>query len=94
MENRFTPKSVALVGASATPGKIGNSVLDDLAKHDYKGKVYPINPKQKTHPRNKVLSVNICCPNQSRFGNSMCGSFNNRTDYERVRNDLEFTTWS
>jgi 3-hydroxypropionyl-CoA synthetase (ADP-forming) len=45
MEKFFTPESVALVGASATPGKIGNSVLDSIAKHDYKGKVYPINPK-------------------------------------------------
>ena len=45
MEKFFTPESVALVGASATPGKIGNSVLDSMAKHDYKGKVYPINPK-------------------------------------------------
>lgn len=47
MEQFFTPRSIALVGASSTPGKIGNSVLDSLAKHDYKGKVYPINPKQK-----------------------------------------------
>jgi 3-hydroxypropionyl-CoA synthetase (ADP-forming) len=45
MEKFFTPQSVALVGASATPGKVGNSVLDSLAKHDYKGRVYPINPK-------------------------------------------------
>jgi 3-hydroxypropionyl-CoA synthetase (ADP-forming) len=45
METFFTPQSVALVGASATPGKVGNSVLDSIAKHDYKGKVYPINPK-------------------------------------------------
>ena len=48
MESFFTPKSVALIGASATPGKIGNSVLDALGKQDYKGKVYPINPKQKS----------------------------------------------
>lgn len=48
MELFFTPKSVALVGASATPGKIGNSVLDALGKQDYKGKVYPINPRQKS----------------------------------------------
>jgi 3-hydroxypropionyl-CoA synthetase (ADP-forming) len=45
MEKFFTPQSVALVGASTTPGKVGNSILDSLAKHDYKGKVYPINPK-------------------------------------------------
>ncbi|MBI3254468.1 MAG: acetate--CoA ligase family protein, partial [Nitrosarchaeum sp.] len=48
MESFFTPESVALVGASATPGKIGNSVLDALGKQDYKGKVYPINPKQES----------------------------------------------
>jgi len=48
MEKFFTPKSVALVGASATPGKIGNSVLDALGKQDFKGKVYPINPKQES----------------------------------------------
>ncbi len=46
MEQFFTPRSVALVGASSTKGKIGNSVLDSLAKHDYDGKIYPINPKQ------------------------------------------------
>ena len=45
MEEFFTPKSVALVGASATPGKIGNSILDSLVNYDYKGEVYPINPK-------------------------------------------------
>jgi len=48
MELFFTPKSVALVGASATPGKIGNSVLHALGKQDYKGSVYPINPKQES----------------------------------------------
>ena len=45
MEKFFTPESVALVGASSTKGKIGNSILDSLVNYDYKGKVYPINPK-------------------------------------------------
>ncbi len=45
METFFTPKSVALVGASATRGKIGNSILDSLVNYDFKGNVYPINPK-------------------------------------------------
>lgn len=40
----FKAGSVALVGASATPGKVGNAVLDSLARRDYRGKVYPINP--------------------------------------------------
>lgn len=40
----FSATSVAVIGASATPGKIGNAVLDSLALHDYKGKVFPVNP--------------------------------------------------
>ncbi|MDD9809943.1 MAG: acetate--CoA ligase family protein [Thaumarchaeota archaeon] len=48
METFFTPRSIALVGASATPGKIGHSVLDSLTRHEYKGTVYPINPKQES----------------------------------------------
>lgn len=38
------PKSVAVVGASATPGKIGYTVIYNLIKDGYKGKIYPINP--------------------------------------------------
>jgi len=38
------PKSVAVVGASATPGKIGYTVVDNLIKDGYKGNIYPINP--------------------------------------------------
>ena len=48
MEQFFTPKSVAIVGASSKPDKIGNSVLDALSKQDFKGKVYPINPKEES----------------------------------------------
>jgi len=45
MDLFFNPKSVALIGASPEPGKIGNSVMESLVKHDYKGKVYPVNAK-------------------------------------------------
>lgn len=41
----FNAKSIALIGASPEIGKIGNSVLETLVKHDYKGKVYPVNAK-------------------------------------------------
>ncbi len=41
------PKSVAIVGASATPGKIGYTVVKNLLKDGYKGKIYPINQKEK-----------------------------------------------
>ena len=38
------PKSVAVVGASATPGKIGYTVVNNLIKDGYQGKIFPINP--------------------------------------------------
>ena len=41
----FNAKSVALIGASPESGKVGNSVLESLAKHQYTGKVYPVNAK-------------------------------------------------
>jgi 3-hydroxypropionyl-CoA synthetase (ADP-forming) len=40
----FSARSVAVVGASATAGKIGNAVLDSLVRYEYRGRVYPINP--------------------------------------------------
>src|SRR6476660_953261 len=45
MDLFFNAKSVALIGASPEAGKIGNSVLESLSKHQYKGKVYPVNAK-------------------------------------------------
>ena len=53
IERLFTPKSIALVGASARPEKISNSVLKSLQNKDFKGKVYPVNPKEK-----KILGLN------------------------------------
>ncbi len=36
------------MGASATPGKIGYAVLDSLAKHQYRGEVFPVNPTKNS----------------------------------------------
>ena len=40
----FEPKSVAIVGASRTPGKIGNNILRNNLKLGYRGQIYPVNP--------------------------------------------------
>ena len=45
MDSFFNAKSVALIGASPEIGKVGNSVLESLVKHEYKGKVFPVNAK-------------------------------------------------
>jgi 3-hydroxypropionyl-CoA synthetase (ADP-forming) len=45
MDLFFNAKSIALIGASPEVGKVGNSVLESLVKHEYKGKVFPVNAK-------------------------------------------------
>jgi acetate---CoA ligase (ADP-forming) len=44
LDGILRPKSVAVVGASATPGKIGYTVVNNLIKDGYTGTIYPINP--------------------------------------------------
>jgi len=45
MDVFFKPKSVAVLGASGTPGKLGYVILKNIADSDFAGKVYPVNPK-------------------------------------------------
>ncbi len=41
----FKPKSVALIGASAKELSIGNVIIKNLLHYQFKGPIYPINPK-------------------------------------------------
>jgi len=41
----FKPQSVALIGASGTPGKLGYDVLYNLIHAGFDGPIYPVNPK-------------------------------------------------
>lgn len=45
MNRIMMPKSVAVIGASAEDGKIGNSVMKNLINGGYQGEIYPIHPK-------------------------------------------------
>jgi acyl-CoA synthetase (NDP forming) len=45
MELFFKPKSVAVLGASGTPGKLGYVIIKNIADSDFDGDVYPVNPK-------------------------------------------------
>ncbi len=40
----FSPKSVAVIGASRTPGKIGYAVVENLVKAGFKGTLHLVNP--------------------------------------------------
>lgn len=45
IKNLFSPKSIAIVGASADTSKFTGRTLKYLIKHGYQGKIYPVNPK-------------------------------------------------
>ena len=61
MQRIMNPRAVAVIGASAEDGKIGNSVMKNLINGGYAGKIYPIHPKadeilgRKAYP--SVLTV-------------------------------------
>jgi acetate---CoA ligase (ADP-forming) len=40
----FSPQSIAVVGASTTPGKVGYDIFTNILKGGYRGTLYPVNP--------------------------------------------------
>lgn len=48
----FSPESVAVVGASSTPGKVGHDIFANVLRGGFKGTLYPVNPRARS-----VLSV-------------------------------------
>jgi acetate---CoA ligase (ADP-forming) len=41
----FCPKSVAVIGASSSPGKVGHDIFVNILKGGFRGTLYPINPR-------------------------------------------------
>lgn len=48
----FSPKVIAVIGATETPGSVGRTVFQNLGRGGFNGVVYPVNPK-----RSAVLCV-------------------------------------
>ena len=48
LEKLFNPKSIALIGASASPGKWGFIILLNILKGNFRGTVYPVNPRHES----------------------------------------------
>ena len=44
MTRLFKPRAVAVIGASATPGKLGYAIVDNLKNGGFQGGIYPVNP--------------------------------------------------
>jgi len=45
LKSFFEPKSVAVIGASREPGKLGHEIFRNIIDAGYKGDLYPVNPK-------------------------------------------------
>ncbi len=47
LQSIFNPRSIAVIGASRTPGSVGHAVMDNLINAGFTGVVYPVNPKAR-----------------------------------------------
>jgi acetyl-CoA synthetase (ADP-forming) len=48
LEFFFEPKSVAVIGASQIPGKIGHELLRNLMQGGFEGNIFPVNPNARS----------------------------------------------
>ncbi len=48
LDELFRPASVAVIGASNTPGKVGTSLFRNILQAGYRGVAYPVNPSWKS----------------------------------------------
>lgn len=58
----LTPKSIAIVGVSQDPDKIGSVLLRNLINGGYNGKIYPVNPKYEELQGRKAYPNIISIP--------------------------------
>jgi acetyltransferase len=47
LDAMFTPGSVAVIGATSRPGTVGRTVLENLLRDTFRGKVYAVNSKHE-----------------------------------------------
>lgn len=52
LDKSLRPKSIAVIGASAVPEKLGYKLVNNIIKDGYTGRIFPINPKE-----NEILGL-------------------------------------
>lgn len=52
LKSFFEPQSIAVIGASESPGSVGKTLLRNLIQNPFGGTVFPVNPK-----RNSVMGI-------------------------------------
>ena len=48
MDFFFNPRTIAIIGASQIPEKVGSAILSNFLESNFRGKIYPVNPTAKT----------------------------------------------
>lgn len=48
LDTLFYPKSIAVVGATRTPGTVPHDILVNILKENFEGIVYPVSPREKS----------------------------------------------
>ena len=48
LDKIFRPASIAVVGASEKPGRIGTALMTNLVQGEFKGRLFPVNPNYAT----------------------------------------------
>jgi acetyl coenzyme A synthetase (ADP forming)-like protein len=67
LDKVFNPKSVAIIGASDVPNKIGNVLVKNFSDVRFQGAVYPVNPKHdrilglKCYPSIRAVPGSVDC---------------------------------
>ncbi len=51
----YKPDSIAVIGASGTPGKMGYTVMNNILVNGYEGRVYPVNPRG-----GEIMGLPVC----------------------------------
>lgn len=55
LDKILAPKTIAVVGASETPGSVGATIMRNLAQGGFAGKIYPVNSRYDTLMGHKVF---------------------------------------
>ena len=62
LEALLTPESIAVIGASRSPGKVGHEILANLVASGFVGRIVPVNPSA-----GEVLGMR-CFPDLKAYG--------------------------
>ena len=66
-EKLLRPKSIAVIGASSNPGKVGYNILNNIITGGFEGEIYPVNPTvsellgKKCYPSLKAIASPVEC---------------------------------